>query len=50
MMPSMTPGLGANTLLQPIVAFLGPVGSFSHQVSIYNNTVVVHALGLCVFQ
>ncbi|EGE04152.1 chorismate mutase/prephenate dehydratase [Trichophyton equinum CBS 127.97] len=34
MMPSMTPRLGADTLLQPIVAFLGPLGSFSHQAAI----------------
>ncbi|EFR01116.1 P-protein [Nannizzia gypsea CBS 118893] len=35
-MPSMipTPGLGANALLQPIIAFLGPLGSFSHQAAI----------------
>ncbi|KAK2882599.1 hypothetical protein FQN49_000211, partial [Arthroderma sp. PD_2] len=29
------PGLGsANTLLQPVIAFLGPLGSFSHQAAI----------------
>ncbi|KAM5491340.1 prephenate dehydratase [Microsporum audouinii] len=34
-MPSMIPGLNdANIMLQPIISFLGPLGSFSHQAAI----------------
>ncbi|KAM5458492.1 prephenate dehydratase [Microsporum audouinii] len=34
-MPSMIPGLSdANIMLQPIISFLGPLGSFSHQAAI----------------